>query len=133
MLDDVLRQVEQFLYREARLLDNRQFHQWLELLTDDIRYWIPMRSNRYAATSKSISIARLPTTALIPRSPSRSENAGRSVIVLMSGRGLAVPRRRRLTKTPKRTHPCEPTPRSSASTVWAAHLAASPGGSPSAA
>ncbi len=56
MRDDVLRQVEQFLYREARLLDNRQFHQWLELLTDDLRYWMPMRSNRYAATSKSISI-----------------------------------------------------------------------------
>ncbi len=56
MRDDILRQVEQFLYREARLLDNRQFHQWLELLTDDLRYWMPMRSNRYAATSKSISI-----------------------------------------------------------------------------
>tara|TARA_Y100000758_G_C15926171_1_gene376973 strand:- start:102 stop:644 length:543 start_codon:yes stop_codon:yes gene_type:complete len=56
MQDDVLRQVEQFLYREARLLDSRQFRQWIDLLADDLRYWIPMRSNRYSAASKSISI-----------------------------------------------------------------------------
>ena len=56
MKDEIIRRVEQFLYREARLLDNRQFHQWLELFTDDIRYWMPMRSNRYAASSKAISI-----------------------------------------------------------------------------
>ncbi|MEC9281045.1 MAG: 3-phenylpropionate/cinnamic acid dioxygenase subunit beta [Chloroflexota bacterium] len=56
MQDDVLRQVEQFLYREARLLDSRQFRQWIDLLADDLRYWIPMRSNRYSAASKSISM-----------------------------------------------------------------------------
>ena len=56
MRDEIIRQVEQFLYREARLLDDRQFRQWLELFTDDIRYWMPMRSNRYAASSKAISI-----------------------------------------------------------------------------
>ena len=56
MQDDVLRQVEQFLYREARLLDSQQFRQWIDLLADDLRYWIPMRSNRYSAASKSISI-----------------------------------------------------------------------------
>ena len=37
MKDEVLREVEQFLYREARMLDNRQFREWLELLTDDVR------------------------------------------------------------------------------------------------
>ena len=56
MQDDVLSQVEQFLYREARLLDSQQFRQWIDLLADDLRYWIPMRSNRYSAASKSISI-----------------------------------------------------------------------------
>lgn len=56
MRDEVISQVEQFLYREARLLDRREFRQWLELFTDDVRYWMPMRSNRYAATSKAISI-----------------------------------------------------------------------------
>ena len=38
MPDDTIREVEKFLYREARMLDNRQFHEWLELLTDDVRY-----------------------------------------------------------------------------------------------
>ena len=42
MRDEIIREVEQFLYKEARLLDNRQFHQWLELLTDDLRYWMPI-------------------------------------------------------------------------------------------
>ncbi len=40
MNEDVIREVEQFLYREARLLDERRFHDWLELLTDDVRYWM---------------------------------------------------------------------------------------------
>ena len=56
MRDEVVSQIEQFLYREARLLDARQFRQWLELFTDDVRYWMPMRSNRYTTTSKAISI-----------------------------------------------------------------------------
>ena len=34
---EVVRAVEQFLYREARLLDERRFHDWLDLFTDDLR------------------------------------------------------------------------------------------------
>ena len=56
MNEDVTREVEQFLYREARLLDERRFHEWLELLTDDIHYWMGSRSNRYPKSSKAISI-----------------------------------------------------------------------------
>ena len=52
----MIRDVEQFLYREARLLDQRRFHEWLDLLTDDIHYWMPVRSTRYPVRSKSISI-----------------------------------------------------------------------------
>ena len=37
--------IEQFLYEEAELLDERRFEDWLDLLTDDIRYWMPMRRN----------------------------------------------------------------------------------------
>ncbi len=55
MTDGALREIEQFLYREARLLDNRQYHQWLELLAADLRYWMPMRRNRYAAGSKALA------------------------------------------------------------------------------
>jgi 3-phenylpropionate/cinnamic acid dioxygenase small subunit len=56
MRPEVIREVEQFLYREARLLDERRFHAWLELFTDDVRYWMPGRSNRYPKVSKAIVI-----------------------------------------------------------------------------
>lgn len=56
MNEDVTREVEQFLYREARLLDERRFHEWLELLADDVHYWMSSRSNRYPRTSKAIAI-----------------------------------------------------------------------------
>jgi 3-phenylpropionate/cinnamic acid dioxygenase small subunit len=56
MRAEVLREVEQFLYREARLLDERRFHAWLEILTDDVRYWMPGRSTRYPERSKAIVI-----------------------------------------------------------------------------
>jgi benzoate/toluate 1,2-dioxygenase beta subunit len=33
--------VEDFLYREARLLDTARFEEWLDLFTDDALYWVP--------------------------------------------------------------------------------------------
>src|SRR3974390_1453423 len=56
MGDEILREVETLLYREARLLDERRFHEWLELLTDDTRYWMGSRTNRYPRRSKAIAI-----------------------------------------------------------------------------
>lgn len=41
----LLHEVEEFLYYEAELLDFRQFSQWLELLTDDVSYFMPMARN----------------------------------------------------------------------------------------
>ena len=38
-------EIEAFLYREANLLDDRRYDEWLALLTEDIRYWVPMRRN----------------------------------------------------------------------------------------
>ena len=38
-------EIEEFLFQEAELLDERHFEEWLDLLTDDIRYWMPMRRN----------------------------------------------------------------------------------------
>ena len=38
-----IREVEQFLYQEAWLLDERRFDEWLGLFTDDARYWMPTR------------------------------------------------------------------------------------------
>jgi 3-phenylpropionate/cinnamic acid dioxygenase small subunit len=39
-------EIEQFLYEEAALLDERRLWEWLDLLTDDIEYWMPIRSTR---------------------------------------------------------------------------------------
>jgi biphenyl 2,3-dioxygenase beta subunit len=36
-------EVEEFLSYEASLLDERRFDEWLDLLTDDIHYWMPIR------------------------------------------------------------------------------------------
>ncbi len=38
-------EVAEFLYAEAELLDERRYDDWLALLADDIRYWMPMRRN----------------------------------------------------------------------------------------
>src|SRR5215475_12507695 len=41
----LIQEIAEFLYAEAELLDERRYEDWLELLTDDIRYWMPMRRN----------------------------------------------------------------------------------------
>ncbi|MCI0800050.1 MAG: 3-phenylpropionate dioxygenase, partial [Chloroflexi bacterium] len=38
-------EIEQFLYHEAEILDNRRFADWLDLLEEDIRYWMPISRN----------------------------------------------------------------------------------------
>jgi 3-phenylpropionate/cinnamic acid dioxygenase small subunit len=38
-------EIEELLYREAELLDERRFEDWLDLFTEDARYWMPMRRN----------------------------------------------------------------------------------------
>lgn len=40
------REVAEFLYREAKLLDSNSLEQWLELLTEDINYEMPLRMTR---------------------------------------------------------------------------------------
>jgi 3-phenylpropionate/cinnamic acid dioxygenase small subunit len=41
----LLAEVSEFLYREADLLDERRYTEWLELLTDDFTYSMPLRLN----------------------------------------------------------------------------------------
>jgi len=36
-------EVEEFLFEEASLLDERRYDEWLDLLTEDIHYWMPIR------------------------------------------------------------------------------------------
>jgi 3-phenylpropionate/cinnamic acid dioxygenase small subunit len=38
-------EIEDFLYSEADLLDSRRYEEWLALLAEDVRYWMPMRRN----------------------------------------------------------------------------------------
>jgi len=45
-MDNELRcNIEDFLYFEAELLDDRKLREWLDLLTDDVHYWMPIRHN----------------------------------------------------------------------------------------
>jgi 3-phenylpropionate/cinnamic acid dioxygenase small subunit len=37
--------IASFLYQEAELLDERRYEEWLGLLAEDVRYWMPMRRN----------------------------------------------------------------------------------------
>lgn len=51
-----VRAVEDFLYFEADLLDERKYTEWLTLLSDDIRYRVPLRKNlRFSQSHRDIS------------------------------------------------------------------------------
>ena len=43
----LVHEIAEFLYREAELLDERRYEEWLALLADDIRYWMPIRHNLF--------------------------------------------------------------------------------------
>jgi 3-phenylpropionate/cinnamic acid dioxygenase small subunit len=43
---DTQRAVEQFLYRQADILDCREWSEWLKLFTDDGRYWMPVTDDQ---------------------------------------------------------------------------------------
>lgn len=47
----VEREVEQFLYYEAELLDNRELHEWFDHVADDINYRMPRRLMRENTSS----------------------------------------------------------------------------------
>jgi 3-phenylpropionate/cinnamic acid dioxygenase small subunit len=44
---------QNLLYREARLLDERRYEEWLELFTDDGLYWIPIHQDGGEADPRS--------------------------------------------------------------------------------
>ena len=41
MNPETKQQIEEFLYTEARLLDQRDYKQWVTLFADDATYWVP--------------------------------------------------------------------------------------------
>jgi 3-phenylpropionate/cinnamic acid dioxygenase small subunit len=53
---NLMREIEDFLHNEADLLDEREYDKWLDLLTEDIVYWMPMRKNvSYANRGRDIT------------------------------------------------------------------------------
>ncbi|MFF5979458.1 aromatic-ring-hydroxylating dioxygenase subunit beta [Streptomyces olindensis] len=94
--------ITQFLYREALALDERRFRDWLEMLTDDIRYEMPVRVTRegladweLAPTSRildedrqtlEVRVRRLETDfAWAEQPPSRTRHFVTNVIVDATG------------------------------------------------
>ena len=51
--DGLARKVEQFLYEEAAVLDERKFEEWLGLFAKDVRYLVPIRTTRAARDPRS--------------------------------------------------------------------------------
>ena len=51
-IDDTLkREVSELVYREATLLDRRQWDDWIELYTEDAVYWVPSWASEEETTS----------------------------------------------------------------------------------
>jgi ethylbenzene dioxygenase beta subunit len=44
---ELVHEVQQFLFFEARLLDEERYEEWLGLMAPDIRYWMPGIQSRY--------------------------------------------------------------------------------------
>ena len=44
-MTELLRDVEQFVYREARLQDELRYDEWEALWTDDAEYWVPANAD----------------------------------------------------------------------------------------
>jgi 3-phenylpropionate/cinnamic acid dioxygenase small subunit len=52
----LVQEIAQFLFTEAELLDERRHDEWLALLAEDIRYWMPMRRNvKYGDTTREFT------------------------------------------------------------------------------
>ena len=43
---DTQHAVEQFLYKQAEILDDRRWDEWLNLFTEDGRYWMPVTKDQ---------------------------------------------------------------------------------------
>ena len=59
---DLLKEVEQFVYREARLQDEHEYDEWEALWTDDAIYWVPANGDPNSSPS---STRRLPAHSIV--------------------------------------------------------------------
>jgi chlorobenzene dioxygenase small subunit/benzene/toluene dioxygenase beta subunit len=81
-LRDLQYEIEQWLYLEAELIDDHRLTEWLERMADDVRYLVPLRSNR---PRKDLSAA--PTQP--PSAHMEDDKAGLGVRVRRLLTGLA--------------------------------------------
>jgi benzoate/toluate 1,2-dioxygenase beta subunit len=65
-LDDGMSEIEALVLREARLLDERRFAEWLELFADDGVYWIPTQPGQ-TSPHQALSIIYEPRSLLAVR------------------------------------------------------------------
>ena len=49
----LIREIEEFLYHEADLLDQRRFEEWMALFTEDGFYWVPARPGQQSAIEEA--------------------------------------------------------------------------------
>lgn len=56
MTHDLWHEINQFLIREARLLDERRFEEWLALFTEEATYYMPGRTNPWQSGEVADSI-----------------------------------------------------------------------------
>jgi 3-phenylpropionate/cinnamic acid dioxygenase small subunit len=73
------RSLERFYFHEARLLDNRQYQQWLALVSEEVSYLMPSRvnvqvNNRERGNEHMISVERELEDADSQGCPIREEN-----------------------------------------------------------
>jgi 3-phenylpropionate/cinnamic acid dioxygenase small subunit len=47
--------ISEFLFHEAELLDGRKYKEWLDILTDDVTYDMPIQINRELGQDQTIS------------------------------------------------------------------------------
>jgi 3-phenylpropionate/cinnamic acid dioxygenase small subunit len=50
--ESIRREIEAFLFREARLADESRYEDWEALVTDDMHYWVPAATADYDPSSR---------------------------------------------------------------------------------
>ena len=84
------REIKNFLYREACLMDEHRYQEWLSLWTDDAIYWVPCRHEAIDPI-REVSIIY----------DDRAKLADRVVYLEANDRGAHGPRRLRCTRGPR--------------------------------
>ena len=90
---DLQREIEQFLYRQAELLDAKQWQTWMDLFADDGVYWMPARAEQTEwESSPSIFIEDKPMMEIRKGRVTHPNALSRVLPLPFTGIGLRVPR-----------------------------------------